>query len=108
MGYHGHGASLEDGGEESIMKKMSLRTKAYILISISAAFFVYLFIRSLMDLLLIFTNLAEFDFTPALLTVFYLIILFFHVALYIMYMDKKDATHQVVDDDEWWTRWDQV
>ncbi|SFF49361.1 hypothetical protein SAMN04487969_1558 [Paenibacillus algorifonticola] len=77
-------------------------------IIISACCFVYLFIMQVLKVKGIFTNVEKFTLMPLLIAVVLLVALLCHGGLYVLIMDRKEMRHVVVDDDEWWTKWDRV
>jgi len=91
--------------EEDFMKS---RNRRFLIISVSLLFFFSLFVYKLLEIVKIIRDPTTFTFTPLLTCVGLIVVMFFHGAAYVLFMDKKDKVKVIDDDEEWWTKWDRV
>lgn len=87
---------------------MKSRNRKYIIISISFVLFFMLFLLYLVEMIGFIANPMEFNIKTILMCVGLLVILFLHGAAYVMFLDQKDKVRTIVDDEEWWKKWDRV
>lgn len=87
---------------------MKSRNRKFILISISLFLFFLLFMNYLLDVIGFIGNPTNFSFKPLLYCVGLLVVMFLHGAAYVAFMDQKDKVRKIVDEEEWWKKWDRV
>ena len=74
----------------------------------SGAVFLFLLVLQVIKITKIFNDPATFNLFPVLLAVILLVVLLCHAGLYVLIMDSKKMDHVVLDEDEWWKKWDRV
>lgn len=80
----------------------------YGLITLSAFFFIFLFVNQVIAVTQILKNPDKFTLIPLLICAILLVVLLCHVGLYVMILDKKEMKFVVEDNEEWWKKWDMV
>ncbi|NOU81545.1 hypothetical protein GC101_22030 [Paenibacillus sp. LMG 31459] len=74
----------------------------------SALVFLMLFIRGVVKALDVFKNPDHFTLLPWLYCLVLLVLTLAHFGVYVMIMDRKPMTTVIVDEEEWWKKWDRV
>jgi hypothetical protein len=74
----------------------------------SAVFFLFLAILNFIKVGTFFKDPEKFTFAPMIFGVVFLFVLLGHIGLYVMMMDRKERKHLIMDESEWWKKWDMV